>query len=308
MTKPRRHIPGQVALVTRCCSERRYFLKPDDYIRRVTTFETGKAAERHGQHIYAAVAMPNYVQFVMGDTTAERSRFMQDAMSAIARARNRDLGRKGHFWAAGQFGNRVLMGRDTIERRLLNIWLAPVQAGFVDRAEDWPGLMIMPKHWGETITIDKPSRFYGRANPDRVEFTPKRPPGYDDMSLQEVKEHFQRLLKIAEDEIEAVRQEINQEANEAGQACELDPNDSPKTPEPPRRRIPRFATQNEELMERARSIYRRFLDQYETVRQRWVSGKKSVEFPAGTVQLRRCAPVSCAAPPEDEPTLFAKVE
>ena len=32
MTPPRRHIAGQIAMVTRRCQERRYFLRPDNYI------------------------------------------------------------------------------------------------------------------------------------------------------------------------------------------------------------------------------------------------------------------------------------
>ena len=43
MTQPRRHIAGQIALLTRRCSERRYFLRPDDYINEVAPFEVGKA-------------------------------------------------------------------------------------------------------------------------------------------------------------------------------------------------------------------------------------------------------------------------
>ena len=305
MTLPRRHIAGQVALLTRRCSERRYFLRPDAYINEVAAFEVGKAATNHGQEIYGAMAMSNHVHFAVGDTTGERSKFMQSSMSGIARARNCDLERSGHFWEPGSYGDTVLLDRDAIERKLLYIWLNPVQAGLVARAEDWPGFMILPRHWGQTIRIEKPGKFYGRANPDVVEFIPQPPPGYEDMSLEEVKAHFQELLQIAEEEIAELRREYGESCRGADAVKKVKPTDSPDTPQPFRRMNPRFATKNAELMASAIAGYRAFCDRYQTLRQRWVAGRKNVTFPCGTVWLRRCAPIRCQSPADDEPGLFA---
>ena len=305
MTQPRRHIAGQVAMLTRRCSERRYFLRPDGYINDVMAFETGKAANRHGQHIYAAMAMSNHVHFGVGDTTADRSKFMQDVMSGIARARNCDLERTGHFWEAGGYGDTVLLDDDCLKRKLLYIWLNPVRAGLVKRAADWPGFKILPHHWGTTIRIEKPGKFYGRKNPDVVEFTPQPPPGFEHMELEEVKEYFEDLLRIAEDEITALREEQSASVRGARAVKAVDPMSSPDTKTPFRTLNPRFATRNRELMASAKASYRAFCDRYETVRQRWVRGAKGVRFPCGTVQLRRCAPIRCKPPLRDEPGLFA---
>ncbi len=306
MTPPRRHIAGQIAMITRRCAQRRYFLRPDDYINTVLPFEVGKAAERHGQYIYAAVGMSNHVHFAVGDSTGDRSAFMKDAMSGIARARNRDLDRDGHFWASGSYGDTVLLDRDAIERKLLYIWLNPVRAGLVDRAEDWPGFKILPKHWGETISIEKPDQFYGRRNPDVVKFTPKPPPGYDDMTLEEVREHFQDLLKQAEDEVLAERRNKNLTCLGREKILAIEPFSSPNTEDRKKGINPRFASKNRELLNSAIATYRTFRDRYETRRQRWLAGKKKrITFPCGTVELKRCAPISCGSPREDEPGLFA---
>lgn len=317
MTKPRRHIAGQVAMLTRRCSERRYFLRPDEYIEKVIPFEVGKAANKHGQAVYAAVAMSNHVHFAVGDTTGERSKFMQDSMSGIARARNCDLKRRGHFWEAGSYGDTVLLDRDAIERKLLYIWLNPVRAGLVDRAEDWPGFMILPRDWGETISIKKPGKFYGRKNPDLVEFIPQRPPGYDDMTLEEVKEHFEKLLAKGEQQIVAQRQAEQTSCRGVEAVKQVDPFSSPDTEVPLRGINPRFATRDGALMASAKADYRAFCDRYETQRQRWLNSakkrskksarrKKKILFPCGTVWLRRCAPITCEAPSADEPGLFAQ--
>lgn len=291
-------------MLTRRCSERRFFLRPDDYINEVAAFEVGKASERHGQEIYAAMAMSNHVHFGVGDTTGKRSDFMRESMSGIARAQNNALERKGHFWEAGSYGDTVLLDNNAIERKLLYIWLNPIFAGLVSRAEDWPGFKILPRHWGEKIRIEKPDRFYGRKSPEVVEFVPQPPPGYEEMSLAEVKEHFENLLRLAEEEIAELRRERGLTCKGAEAVCDVDPFDHPKTREPLRRLNPRFATRDAELMASATATYREFRRNYETIRQRWIAGKK-VTFPCGTLQLRRQAPVKCKEPPVDEPGLFA---
>ena len=305
MTPPRRHIAGQIAMVTRRCSERRYFLRPDDYINDVLPFEVGKAANRHGQYLYGAMAMSNHVHFAVGDSTGDRSDFMKDAMSGIARARNCDFDRTGHFWASGRFGDTVLLDRDAIERKLLYIWLNPVRAGLVDRASDWPGFKILPKHWGKTIRIEQPDQFYGRRNPDVVEFTPEPPPCYDDMSLEEVRDHFQKLLKEAEDEVRARRSRNNITCLGRDKILEIEPFSAPDTEDQESSINPRFASKDGALLNSAIATYRTFRDRYETKRQRWLKGKQRVTFPCGTVQLKRRAPISCASPRDDEPGLFA---
>ena len=312
MTMPRRHIAGQVSMITRRISERRYFLRPDDYINQVLHFEVAKAANKHGQQIYAAMAMSNHVHMAVGDLTAKRSKFMQDAMSGIARSRNRDLGRKGHFWESGSYNDTVLLDRDAIERKLLYIWLNPVRAGLVERAEEWPGFKILPKHWGKTVTIKKPERFYGRRTPEEVEFTPLPPPGFEDMELEEVREYFQKRLKEEEDKL--IKRRENAKISFCGSTFVLaqDPMDSPKEEELASRFIPRFATKDAELRAAAQDIYRGFCETYESCRERWLKNRgksirkrKRVKFPAGTVQLRQCAPISCKDVADDEPGILA---
>lgn len=307
MTKPRRHIAGQVALLTRRCSERRYFLRPDDYINQVIPFEVGKWAEERGQDIYAAMAMSNHMHFVNGDTTGDRSDFMRDTMSGIARARNRDLKReKGHFWESGEYGDTVLLDKDAIERKLLYVWLNPVRAGLVERAADWPGFKILPSDWGKTIQIDQPDKFYGRRSPESAEFTPQPPPEYDDMSLEEVKAHFERLLHKEENKILARRKRAQMGIVGVSAVKALDPMTAPSTEDSTSRINPRFATTDAALMAGAKSSYRAFCDRYETRRQRWLTGKsKKVVFPCGTVQLKRQAPITCKEVASDEPGLFA---
>lgn len=306
MTAPRQHIPGQAVLITRRTSERRYFLRPDNFLDQVLPYEVGKASSRHDQKIYAAVAMSNHIHFCIGDPNGDRSKFMQDAMSGIARVTNRHLERSGHFWDARRYGDTVLLDVNALERKLLYIWLNPVHAGLVERAEDWPGFMILPRHWGTKITIEKPDRFYGRQSPEKVAFIPSPPPGYEHLSLHEVRTHFEDLLRRAEDKIAADRKSENLTIEGIDKILALVPTSSPCTPSPLGAISPRFASLDTALLTRAYESYANFLETYQVRRQRWLKGSKAKKtvFPCGTVWLRRCAPVICEPPCSRDPGLL----
>ncbi len=301
MTQVRRHIPGQVVHLSRRCFQRKFFLRPDSFINRVLFFETARASKRHGQVVHGAMAMSNHIHQVSTDTTGERSDYMRDAMREISRARNHNLKRRDSLWDGRPFGDTVLLDRDSIERQLIYTWLNPVEAGLVRHAEDWPGFKILPRHWGKTLKIKKAETYYGRSTPEYLEITPMPPPGYDDMSLEEVREHFENILREAEDEIREQRR--SKKVLGPVRICRTDPFSCPKTPSPMGTLSPRFASKNGELLARAKRLHHQFQDNYQRQRVKWLAGTRAT-FPCGTVQLRRCAPIHCKPPDDDEPGIF----
>lgn len=301
MTQIRRHIAGQVVMLTRRCFQRRFFLRPDDFINRVVAYEVARSSTRHEQPVHAVMAMSNHIHQVSTDSNGCRSDYMRDAMREISRARNFNLKRRDSLWDGRPFGDTVLLDRDAIERKLLYVWLNPVSAGLVHRAEDWPGFKILPRHWGKTFKIKRPDGYHGRRSPEHVELTPMPPPGYDDMSLEEVREHFENLLRQAEDEIHSQRRK--KKVKGAIRICRTNPFSCPGTPAPMGGLSPRFATTDGDLLRRATALYDNFRNTYQRQRLKWLKGKR-VQFPCGTVQLKRCAPIRCKPPDDDEPGLF----
>ena len=85
MTQTRRHIAGQLAMLTRRCSGRRHSLCPDEFIHAYMPFEIGKSANRYGPCNYVVMAMSHHVHLAVGDSTADRSKYTQDVMSGIVR-------------------------------------------------------------------------------------------------------------------------------------------------------------------------------------------------------------------------------
>ncbi len=293
MTRPRRHIAGQVVMITRRCFERRFFLRPDDTINAVMGYELARAGERHALEVHAVMAMSNHLHLVVTDPKTRRSDFMRDAMSGVARARNADLGRRSFFWDEQQFGDTVLLDKDALERKLLYTWLNPVQCGLVERAEDWPGFKILPRHWGKPMQLPRPERFYGRRSREFVEFTPWPPAGYEDMSLDEVIAYFEDLLEKAEDAIIKERRRLKKGFVGVRRVLATSPLGHPQSVAPMGKLSPRFASANAKLLKEAIAKDKTFLAHYARARQRWIAGKKHIVFPRGTLWLRRNAPTTC---------------
>lgn len=302
MTAPRQHLPDQLVFITRRTSERRYFLRPDAELAELTAYAFARAATRHGQTIHAVTVMSNHVHLVLTDNTGERSSMARDSFASIARARNKALERKGHFWEAGTYCDCVLLDQDASDRKLIYTLLNPVRAGLVDRLEDWPGFMIQPKDWGKPLQITRPSRFFGNNAPKSIELTPEPPPGYEDWPLEKTIAHFEARIEEARLKILAERQDEDAKIEYSSEALQhLDPFASPDTPTNARRFIPRFATRDAALMQRAEAARRDFLEAYAFQRSRWKTGKRDCAFPCGTIALRRHSAVPCAPPPSDSP-------
>jgi putative transposase len=301
MTRPRRHIAGQVVMLTRRTFERRFFLRPDDYLNAVVGYEFARAAVRNELDVHAVMTMSNHPHLIVTDAKGRRSDFMRDAMSGIARARNHDLNRRSYFWDDQPFGDTVLLDKDALERKLLYTWLNPVEAGLVQRAEDWPGFKILPRHWGKPMKLQRPERFYGRRSPEFIAFTPQPPPGYEHMSLEQVIDYFEDLLERAEDAIIKTRKVFSG----TKRVLATHPLNQPKSAAPMGKLSPRFASTNAKLLSQAIARDKAFLDSYKKERQRWLLGKTQPTFPCGTLWLRRNAPISCGDPDPDEPGLAA---
>ena len=306
MTQPRRHIAGQVVHLVRRCFQRRFLLRPDAFINRVIAYEVARASERHGQAIYGVMAMSNHIHQISADTTGERSGYMRDAMREISRARNYNLKRRDSLWDGRPFGDTVLLDRDAIERQLVYLWTNPVAAGLVKRVKDWPGFKILPRHWGKTLWVRRPRGYHGRKSPEYVKITPLPPPGYEEMTLSEVRRHFERLIREAEEKIHGERKGKRIIGKE--RVCGTDPFSCPRDLGKDRGGAsPRFASKNRVLRERAEGRHQGFQDSYQRQRLKWRNGGRSsgsVRFPCGTVQLRKRAPIRCDPPDEDEPGLF----
>src|SRR5690554_3248129 len=310
MTRPRRHLKDQVSMISRRCLNRCFFLRPDKRINAIVAYRFARDSVSNHIEIHAAMVMSNHIHLIVTDKKGRRSDFMRDAMSNISRTRNQDLGRDDYFWDGRQFCDTLLLDRDAEERKLLYVWLNPVLAGLVGRAEDWPGFKILPRDWGKTIKVPRPKAYFSDNLPDFIEFTPQPPPGYRDKPLEEVIAYFETLLKDAEDQLASERRRLKRRLVGAKRVLSTSPTSRPPKRESKTSRgdiSPRFASKDPEVMDAAIAREREFRAEYARQRKRWLKGKKRVIFPCGTLWLRRNAPITCSEPDGCEAGLAANM-
>ena len=70
MTMPRQILPGSTWLVTRRCSERRFFSRPDRFVVRAFLYCLGYAARLFGVQLHGFVVLSNHWHAVVTDPRA----------------------------------------------------------------------------------------------------------------------------------------------------------------------------------------------------------------------------------------------
>ena len=110
MTAPRQVLPGTVYLVTRRCSERRFFLRPCELTNSIFLYVLAVAGHRYGIDVHAFCVLSNHYHLVVTDTCAQLPAFMQYLDSLVARATNASLGRWEGFWSAEASYSAVSQG------------------------------------------------------------------------------------------------------------------------------------------------------------------------------------------------------
>ncbi|RAL21216.1 hypothetical protein DL240_13875 [Lujinxingia litoralis] len=301
MTLPRRHLKLQRVVLCRRTHERQFLLRPDDTLNSIMAYELLRSAKRHNIALHGFVAMGNHIHIVATDREASRSQFMRDTIAGVAKARNRHLNRSGYLWDSRGYHDLVVLDREAHARQLIYTWLNPVRAGLAKHPKHYPGFMILPEHWGNPLRIEKPKGLYGRRSQEVVEFTPQPPPGYEDMSLDEVKAHFNALLQDALAELLAEMRKQKRRFKKTTSLQKIRPTSRPKSPAVKQLSAPRFCASTPELQARAEKRWRTFQDAYRRARARWKRGKGNCTFPSGTLWLRCHTPIQCSPTAPDEP-------
>lgn len=144
MTVARQIIPGSIYLVTRRCSERRYFLKPTRSVTHHVSYLLAEACERHDVRLLGAIQMSNHLHLVVHDVHGRLPAFMQRLHSLIARSVNVLHGRDEGFWDIRQAGVTELCDPDAVLDTLAYVACNPVTARLVRNGRDWRGLRTAP--------------------------------------------------------------------------------------------------------------------------------------------------------------------
>jgi putative transposase len=297
MTAPRRVLPGSTYLITRRCSERRFFLKPSPLTNEIFLYVLGVAAQRYHVLVHAFGVMSNHYHLLVTDPGGRLPEFMRYLDSLVARATNASLGRWEGFWASGASYSAVTPGdTDDIVRKAAYILANPVAAGLVENGRDWPGLWSAPEQLGSAKLIARrPKVFFSEEGdmPESVELVLTVPPGF--ASAEEFQDRVAEATAALE--AESRRELAAKKQGFLGRARVLaqKPFARPVSLEPRRKLNPRVAARDKWKRIEALSALKEFLSAYRDAWSRRRAGLPDVVFPAGTYQLRVEHGVCCAA-------------
>jgi putative transposase len=284
MTLPRRVLPNRTYLITRRCSERRFFLRPDPQVTQIFEYLLAVACERHGILLHGFVCMSNHYHLVITDCNGQLPQFQQYFNSLLARSINCARGRWEAFWSRDSYNAVELLEPDDVLDKLAYTLLNPVRAGLVGRVSAWEGATSASLRFGGRRIVTRPTNFFSADMPDQA-------------SLALVTPHLQGELGVDEQlaaRIELVERDVRKAGpRPMGMAVVRRQhwNDSPSTSAPRRGLVPRIAARCAAVRIAAIVELQQWVEVYRTAWACFKDGKREVGWPPGTYQM--CARLGC---------------
>jgi putative transposase len=289
MTLPRRVLPNRTYLITRRCSERRFFLRPDPQVTSIFEYLLAVACERHGILLHGFVCMSNHYHLVITDCDGRLPEFQQYLNSLLARAVNSARGRWEAFWSRESYNAVELLEPDDVLDKLAYTLLNPVWAGLVGRAGAWGGATSALLHFGERRSVGRPPEFFSEDMPDHASLDLVAPDVHTKAGLDE---------QLAE-RIKAAEQQMRKTGRQpVGMAAVLRQhwNDSPATRAPRRGLVPRIAARCAAVRIAAIVALQRWVELYRAAMACFKDGVREVAWPPGS--YRMCARLGCPQLPK----------
>jgi len=297
MTAPRRIVARTQYLLTRRCSERRFFLRPSKAVNDVIRYLLAVAAERHGVVLHAFCFLSNHLHIVLTDAKGNLPAFEQYFHSLVARSINALHGHWESFWAPGSYSAVALLCPQDVLAECAYVLANPAAAGLVRRGSEWPGLWSAPAQIGAgPIVVKRPEHFF-RVNgsmPEAAALELVCPPGFESA------EHFRRqlLAAITAKEDEAGRNLASRGGSFLGvkRVLAQRPDARPAAGEPRRGLNPRLACRDKWKRIEAISRLKSFVEDYRRAWLAFARGLRDTVFPHGTYWMLLTYGVRCAVP------------
>ena len=296
MTAPRRVLANATSLVTRRCSERRFFLRPSPVTNAIFHYVLALAASRYGVLVHAYCVLSNHYHLLITDPGARLPEFAQYLDSLVARAVNASIGHFEGFWSSGTSYSAVTpVSREDVIGKAVYVLANPVAAGLVQSGAEWPGVWSAPDLVGAAPIVAPRPRVFFREDgylPASVELRLTPPPG---LTAAEFRDQLGRALTSRERQL---RREFAAEGRSflgVRKVLAQKPHARPAPGEPRFELNPRIAARDRWKRIEAIGRLREFLAEY---RKAWTAlraGAAGVVFPAGTYRLRVIHGVACAA-------------
>jgi len=305
VSKPRITVAGRTVAITRRTIERKLLFTPGDArLAQGYQYVLGVAQERHGVLLHHGQLIPNHEHLMVTPTRDNLPDFLRDLHHWTARLVQElllDLGYDAprSIWDSRPTHVMRLVGPDAIVASILYQHRNCVEAGLVDRTEDYPG-------WASRLSLlrggeqdhDRPDLFFSGGFPEQATVHYSRVP---ELVRAVGSDHDTKLIYWLERRHEQYENEIRAERRRTGRRVlgpdvvrGIHPFAEPASPRERRgRRRPSFkigalATPEEtrEVLQACREEKRQFIQDHEKARLARLASEPDAVFPAGTYLMR----------------------
>lgn len=289
MTAPRQVLAGDVYLVTRRCTQRQFFLRPDSTTAAIFEYCLAEAAQRFGMRLLAFIALSNHYHLVIEDTFGLLPAFLAHFNKLTAKVLNVRWGRSENLWSSEQTSVVRLLELGDVLDKVVYTLANPVAADLVDRLVHWPGSSSLRRTGRGAVIRQRPRIFFrdGGPMPAEVELCVESPTGWPggadtwNATLRHAVERREAALR--EQRLGAGRRIVGRKS-----VLRASPFSRPPGTVPRGGLRPRLASRNPARLAAAQLAWRAFGRHYAAARQQLAEGEPcDVLFPAGTYKLVR---------------------
>ena len=298
MTLPRQVVPGRDYMITRRCSERRFFLRPDEDTNNAFIYCLGLAAIRANVEITFSVAMSNHHHTGLHDADGNFPVFTEHFHGLLARCQNAHLGRFENFWSSEATSVVHLVEANDIIEKMTYAFTNPSAADLVDTIEDWPGVTTFKAIIsGGCITATRPKHFFrdDTGMPEVINLPIARPRGFADLGQTEWANLVTERVRAKEAEHRQRREANGITVLGRDGILRQKPFDCPAGHAPRFQMSPRIAAKSKWARIETLLRNRGFIEKYRAAFRAHVAGVANVLFPFGTYWMRKIAKVACEA-------------
>jgi REP element-mobilizing transposase RayT len=289
MTQPRYVVPGDTILITRRTLRRHHLFRPDSAIRQLYLYALAICARQFGILVHAVTLMSTHEHLIVTDPLGHYPDFLGRLHRLVSLGTKVLRKWEGPTWDPEQTSVVRLLTEQAILEKLAYVMANPVKAGLVRRAQDWPGIIVLPHELGRrTWTLPRPKAYFSAKNPrwrDTIELTLTLPPSLRQSYGAEA------LREAVQEELKRQELEAHQELKKRGwrilggdRVRRLSPYRRATSFELLRDRNPTFAVGRgqRKVFFQAVAELRAFRRAYRDALERWRAGLRSVVFPPGT--------------------------
>jgi len=165
MSLPRAVVPGRRYMITRRCSERRFFMRPDRETNNAFIYCLALAARKASISIVCVGTLSNHYHAVLVDNQGRLPQFLEHFHKLYAKHQNALRGRWEAFWASEQTSVVELVKPEDVLAKMIYAITNPVAGNLVEKVHHWPGVESLTAIDHDVpLTATKPIRFFDPEN------------------------------------------------------------------------------------------------------------------------------------------------